>query len=70
MHWDFRTVPCIFCTIPKSSVGSKTLAVTKTHHQNKLINCLAMEKFLNNVDQISSGLSFMSYLYQIQNLKM
>lgn len=36
-------------TIP-SSVGHKTLAVTKTHHQNKLINCLAMEKFLNNVD--------------------
>lgn len=32
-------------TIPKSSVGSKTLAVTKTHHQNKLINCLAVEKF-------------------------
>lgn len=48
-------------TLPNSSVASKTLAVTKTHHQNKLINCLAVEKFLSNVDQISSGLSFMGY---------
>ena len=44
-------------TLPNSSVASKTLAVTKTHHQNKL----AVEKFLSNVDQISSGLSFMGY---------
>ena len=31
-------------TLPNSSVASKTLAVTKTHHQNKLINCFGSGK--------------------------